>query len=113
VGIPETWTAGAAAIPDILGICGVDGGLVVLELVSVDGSAARDSRMVRFPVTGSWAASKISCRRVHIGVGLSVCSRFAIKFPLTVGSSCSGYRSLGISKINKVESFYSLRVQVL
>jgi hypothetical protein len=26
---------------------------------------------------------------------------------------CSGYRSFGISKINKVESFYSLRVQVL
>jgi hypothetical protein len=26
---------------------------------------------------------------------------------------CSSYRSFGISKINKVEGFYSLRVQVL
>jgi hypothetical protein len=96
----ETWTAGAAAaIPEILGDCGVDRGLVVLELVSVDGSAARDSRLAGFPVMGSWAASKISCRRVRIGVGLSVHSLFAIKFPLTMGSSCSGYRSFGISKI--------------
>jgi hypothetical protein len=104
---------GAAVILDILGVCGVDGGLVVLELVSVDGLAARDSRLVGYPVTGSWVASKISCRRVQIGVGLSVHSQFAIKFPLVVGSSCSGYQSFGISKINKVESFYSLRVQVL
>jgi hypothetical protein len=99
--VTETWTAGAATISDILGVCGVDGGLVVLELVSVDGSAARDSlRLAGFPVMGSWAASKISCWRVRIGVGLSVCSQFAIKFPLVVGSSCSGYRSFGISKIN-------------
>jgi hypothetical protein len=42
----ETWAAGAAAIPDILGVFRVDRGLVVLELVSVDGSAARDSRLV-------------------------------------------------------------------
>jgi hypothetical protein len=66
--------AGAVvAIPDILGDCGVGGGLVVLELVSVGGSAARDSsRLAGFPVTGSWAASKISCQRVWIGVGLSI-----------------------------------------
>jgi hypothetical protein len=64
--------AGAAVIPDILGICRVDGGLVVLELVSVDGSAVRDLRLAGFPVMGSWAASKISCRRVRIGVDLSV-----------------------------------------
>jgi hypothetical protein len=102
--------AGAAAVPDIFGVCGVDGRLVVLELVSVDGSAARDSRLVGFPVMGSWAASKISCWRVWIGVGLSVRSRFAIKFPLAVGSSCSGYLSFGISQ---VESFYSFRVHVL
>jgi hypothetical protein len=89
----ETWTAGAvAAIPDILGDCGVDGGLVMLELVSVDGSAARDLlRLAGFPVMGSWAARRISCRRVRMGVGLSVHSQLAIKFPLTVGSSCSGY----------------------
>jgi hypothetical protein len=68
----ETWTAGVAAIPDILGICRVDGGLVVLELVSVDGSVARDSRLVGFPVMGSWAARRISWQRVWIGVGLSV-----------------------------------------
>jgi hypothetical protein len=92
--------AGAVAIPDIFGVCGVDGGLVVLELVSVDGLAAMDSRLVGFPVTGSWAARRISCRRVRIGVGLSVRSQFAIKFPLAVGSSCSGYQSFGISKIN-------------
>jgi hypothetical protein len=88
--VMETWMAGAAvAIPDILGDCRVDGGLVVLELASVDGSAARDSlRLARFPVMGSWVARRISCRRVRIGVGLSVHSRFAIKFPLAVGSSC-------------------------
>jgi hypothetical protein len=87
----EMWTAGAA-IPDILGVCRVDGGLVVLELVSVDGSAARDSlRLAGFPVMGSWAARRISCRRVRMGVGLSIRSQFAIKFPLAVGSSCSGY----------------------
>jgi hypothetical protein len=86
------WTAGAVTIPDILGVCGVDRGLVVLELVSVDGSVVRDLlRLVKFPVTGSWAARRISCRRVWIGVGLSVHSQFAIKFPLAVGSSCSGY----------------------
>jgi hypothetical protein len=85
----EMWTAGAAAIPDMFGVCGVDSGLVVLELVSVDGLAARDSlRLVGFPVMGSWADRRISCWRVRIGVGLSVCSRFAIKFPLVVGSSC-------------------------
>jgi hypothetical protein len=89
--VTETWTAGAAAIPDILGVCGVDGGLVVLELVSASGSAGRDSRLAGFPVTGSWVASRISCQRVWIGVGLSIHSRFAIKFPLVVGSSCSGY----------------------
>jgi hypothetical protein len=74
--VTETWTAGAvAAIPDILGDCRVDGGLVVLELVSVDGSAARDSlRLAGFPVMGSWAARRISCQRVWMGVGLSVCS---------------------------------------
>jgi hypothetical protein len=84
--------AGAVAIPDILGVCRVDGRLVVLELVSVDGSAARDSlRLVGFPVMGSWAARRISCRRVWMGVSLSVHSRLAIKFPLAVGSSCSGY----------------------
>jgi hypothetical protein len=98
----ETWTAGtAAAIPDIFGDCRVGRGLVVLELVSVDGSAARDSlRLAGFPVTGSWAARRISCQRVRMGVGLSVCSRLAIKFPLAVGSSCSVYRSFRISKIN-------------
>jgi hypothetical protein len=65
---------------------------VVFELVSVDGSAARDSlRLVGFPVMGSWAARRISCWRVQIGVSLSVCSRFAIKFHLVVGSSCSVY----------------------
>jgi hypothetical protein len=89
--VTETWTAGAAAIPDIFGVCGVDGGLVVLKLVSVSGSAVRDLRLVGFPVTGSWVARRISCRRVWIGVSLSVCSEFAIKFPLAVGSSCSGY----------------------
>jgi hypothetical protein len=74
---------------------------VVLELVSVDGSAARDLlRLAGFPVTGSWAARRISCQRVRMGVGLSVRSRLAIKFPLAVGSSCSGYRSFRISKIN-------------
>jgi hypothetical protein len=72
--VTETWTAGAVVIPDILGVCGVDRGLVVLELVSVDGSVVRDLRLVGFPVMGSWAASKISCRRVWIEVGLSVCS---------------------------------------
>jgi hypothetical protein len=46
-------------------------------------------------------------------IGLSVYSRFAIKFPLMVGSSCSGYQSFGISKISYVEGFYLLRVQVL
>jgi hypothetical protein len=90
--VMETWTAGAAAIPDIFGVCGVDGGLVVLQLVSVDGLAVRDLRLAGFPVMGSWAARRIYCWRVQIGVGLSVCSRFAIKFPLAVGSSCSGYR---------------------
>jgi hypothetical protein len=45
--------AGAAAIPDIFGVCGVDRGLVVLELVSVNGSAARDLRLAGFPVMGS------------------------------------------------------------
>jgi hypothetical protein len=65
----ETWTAGAVAIPDILGVCGVDGGLVVFELVSV----ARDLlRLAGFPVMGSWAARRISCWRVWMGVGLSV-----------------------------------------
>jgi hypothetical protein len=86
---------------------------VVLELVSVSGSVVRDSRLAGFPVMGSWAARRISCWRVQIGVGLSGHNQFAIKFHLMVGSSCSGYRSFGISKINKVESFYSLRVQVL
>jgi hypothetical protein len=101
------WTAGMVAVPDMFGVCGVDGGLVVFELVSVDGSAARDSsRLAGFPVTGLWAARRISCRRVQIGVGLSVRSRFAIKFPLVVGSSCSGYQSFGISKI----SYSSLHV---
>jgi hypothetical protein len=89
--VTETWTAGAAVIPDMFGTCGVNGGLVVLELVSVDGSTVRDSRLAGFPVMGLWAARRISCWRVQIGVGLSVRSRFAIKFPLVVGSSCSGY----------------------
>jgi hypothetical protein len=82
--------AGAvAAIPDILGDCGVGGGLVVLELVSVDSSVARDLlRLAGFPVTGSWADRRISCWRVQMGVGLSVRSRLPIKFPLAVGSSC-------------------------
>jgi hypothetical protein len=92
--------AGAVAIPDILGVCGVDGRLVVLELVSVGGSVARYLRLVGSPVMGLWVASRMSCWRVWIGVGLSVHSQFAIKFPLMVGSSCSGYRSFGISKIN-------------
>jgi hypothetical protein len=99
--VTETWTAGVAAavLPDILGDCGVDGGLVVLELVSVDGLAARDLlRLAGFPVTGSWAARRISCWRVWIGVSLRVRSRFAIKFPLVVGSSCSGYRSFGSAR---------------
>jgi hypothetical protein len=110
----ETWTAGAAAIPDILGVCGVDGRLVVLELVSVDGSAVRDSlRLAGFPVTGSWAARRISCWRVRMGVSLSVHSQFAIKFPLVVGSSWSGYRSFGISKINQVRRLLLFIVQVL
>jgi hypothetical protein len=74
--------------------------LTVLELVSVNGSAVRDSRLAEFPVMGSWAARRISCWRVWIGVGLSVRSQFTIKFPLAVGSSCSGYRFFGISKIN-------------
>jgi hypothetical protein len=78
-------------IPNILGVCGVDGGLVVLELVSVSGLAVRVSRLAGFPVMGSWAARRIFCWRVQIGVGLSVRSRFAIKFPLVVGSSCNGY----------------------
>jgi hypothetical protein len=52
--VTEMWTAGAAVIPDILGVCGVDGRLVVLELVSVGGSASRDLlRLAGFPVTGS------------------------------------------------------------
>jgi hypothetical protein len=83
--VMETWTAGVAAVPDMFGVCGVDGGLVVLELVSVDGSAARDSlRLAGFPVMGSWAARRISCQRVRIGVGLSVRSQLAMKFPLMV-----------------------------
>jgi hypothetical protein len=98
--VTETWTAGAAAIYDMFGVCGVDSGVVVLELVSVDGSVVRDSRLAEFPVVGSWAARRISCWRVRIGVGLSVHSRFAVKFPLMVGSSCSGYQSFGISKIS-------------
>jgi hypothetical protein len=100
--VTEMWTAGAAAaIPDIFGDCGVGGGLVVLELESVDGLVVRDSlRLSGFPVMGSWAARRISCRRVRMGVGLSVCSRLAIKFPLVVGSSCGGYRFCRISKIN-------------
>jgi hypothetical protein len=70
--VTETWMAGAAAIPDMFGVCGVDRGLVVLELGS-DGSAVRDSsRLVGFPVMGSWVARRISCQRVQIGVGLSV-----------------------------------------
>jgi hypothetical protein len=68
-------------VPDIMGVCGVDGGLVVLELVSVSGLAARDSRLVGFPVMGLWAARRISCRRVLIGVVLSVHSQFAIYIP--------------------------------
>jgi hypothetical protein len=51
--VMETWTAGVAVIPDMFGVCGVDGGLVVLELVSVDGLAVRDSRLAGFPVMGS------------------------------------------------------------
>jgi hypothetical protein len=97
----EMWMAGAAVIPDILGVCGVDRGLVVLELVFVDGLVARDSlRLVGFPVMGLWVARRISCRRVRIEVGLSVHSRFAIKFPVVVGSSCSVYCSFWISKMN-------------
>jgi hypothetical protein len=56
----------------MFGVCGVDSRLVVLELVSVDGSTARDSRLAGFPVMGSWVARRISCQRVRIGVGLSV-----------------------------------------
>jgi hypothetical protein len=96
----EMWMAGAAVIPDISGVCGVDGGLVVLELVSVDGSTVRDLRLAGSPVMGSWVARRISCWRVQIGIGLSVRSQLAIKFPLAVGSSCSGYQSFGISKIS-------------
>jgi hypothetical protein len=87
----KTWMAGAAAIPDMFGVCRVDGGLVVLELVSVDGSVVRDSRLAGFPVMGLWVARRISCQRVWIGVSLSGRSRFAIKFPLMVGSSYSVY----------------------
>jgi hypothetical protein len=64
--------AGVAAIPDMFGVCRVDSGLVVLELMSVDGSAVMDSRLAGFLVMGSWAARRISCRRVWIGGGLSV-----------------------------------------
>jgi hypothetical protein len=106
--VTEMWTAGAVVIPDMFGVCGVDGGLVVLELVSVDGSAARDSRLAGFLVMGLWAARRISCRRVWIRVGLSVHSRFAIKFPLTVGSSCSVYRSFWISKIYQFLKAFTL-----
>jgi hypothetical protein len=65
--VTETWTAGVVVILDIMGICRVDGGLVVLELVSVDGLAARDSRPVGCPVTGSWMARRISCQRCRLG----------------------------------------------
>jgi hypothetical protein len=83
--------AGAVVVPDILGVGRVDRGLVVSELVSIGGSAARDLRLAGFPVIRLWAASRISCQRVWIRVSLSVCNQFAIKFPLVVGSSCSGY----------------------
>jgi hypothetical protein len=43
---------GVVAVLDILGVCGVDGGLVVLELVSVCGSAVRDLRLAGFLVMG-------------------------------------------------------------
>jgi hypothetical protein len=72
--VTETWTAGAVVIPDIIGVYWVDRGLVVLELVSVSRSAARDSRLAGFPVMGSLVARRISCWRVQIWVGLSVCS---------------------------------------
>jgi hypothetical protein len=53
----ETWMAGVAVVPDMFGVCGVDGGLVVFKLVSVDGSAVRDSlRLAGFPVMGLWVA---------------------------------------------------------
>jgi hypothetical protein len=39
-------------MPNIFGVFRVDGGLVVLELVSVSGLAAMDSRLAKFPVTG-------------------------------------------------------------
>jgi hypothetical protein len=51
--VTETWTVGAVAVLDILGVCGVGRGLVVLELVSDCGSVARDSRLVEFLVIGS------------------------------------------------------------
>jgi hypothetical protein len=44
--------AGAVVIPDILGVCRVDRGLV-LKLVFFSGSVARDSRLAGFPVTRS------------------------------------------------------------
>jgi hypothetical protein len=37
----------------MFGVCGVVGGLVVLELVSVDGLVARDLRLAGFLVMGS------------------------------------------------------------
>jgi hypothetical protein len=89
----------AGTLPDILDAWGVDAGLVVVLGLDLElGSEARDSRSAGFPVTGSWAASRISCQRVQIGVGLRVCSLFAIKFPLAVGSSCSGYQSFGSAR---------------
>jgi hypothetical protein len=63
----------AAVVLDILGVCGVGGGLVVVEeLVSDHGPETRDSRSAGFPVMGSWVDSRIPCQRVWIGVSLSV-----------------------------------------
>jgi hypothetical protein len=100
--VVETWTAGTvAAVPDILGACGVDGGLVVVwELVSDHGLEMRDSRLVGFLAMGLWVDSRISGWRVQIGVSLSVHNQSAIKFSLVVGSSCDVYQAFGISKIN-------------
>jgi hypothetical protein len=56
--------AGAGEVLDILGVCGVDRGLVVSELVPDCGSVVRDLRLVGFLVVGSWVASRISYQRV-------------------------------------------------
>jgi hypothetical protein len=98
----ETWTTRTTvAVLDILGSCGVGRGLLeLLELVSDHCLEIRDLRSLGFLVIESWVDRRISCWRVRIGVSLKVCSRSAVGLPLVVGSSCSGYQSFGISKMN-------------